>query len=158
MLLEHKDSIRVLCHSWGTKPIMEGSEVKGVIFESKEGRKAVMAKGLLSTPPVTGDLFSQTGTPFASLADGATRSSTTALVWRIGGIKLGSVLRSGKRSRPKEAAQLRAQLSKIAGFNSMPLPTNQNDMCWVNNWHAGKGLHHNKRSDSDGNEHSRHNA
>ena len=30
---------------------------------------------------------------------------------------------------------LRERLSKIAGFRCMPLPTNQNDMCWINNWH-----------------------
>ena len=32
-------------------------------------------------------------------------------------------------------AALRERLSKIAGFRCMPLPTNQNDMCWINNWH-----------------------
>jgi len=134
MLLEHKDAIRVLCHSWGTKPIMEGNEVKGVIFESKEGRKAVLAKAVIDATG-DGDLFSQTGAPFASLADGGTRSSTTALVWRIGGINW-DMYDEWKRNRPQAFADLRVQLAKIAGFRCLPLPSNQNDMCWINNWHA----------------------
>ena len=28
MLLEHKDSIHVMCHSWGTRPIMDGDTIK----------------------------------------------------------------------------------------------------------------------------------
>lgn len=28
-------------HSWGTEPIMDGNAVKGVIFESKSGRRPV---------------------------------------------------------------------------------------------------------------------
>ena len=44
MLLELKDQIRVLYHCWGTRPIVEDNKMKGVIFESKEGRKVILAK------------------------------------------------------------------------------------------------------------------
>lgn len=44
MLLEHKDAIRVMCHSMGVRPILEGGRVKGVVYESKEGRKAILAQ------------------------------------------------------------------------------------------------------------------
>lgn len=90
MLLEHQDSIRVMYHSWGCKPILEDGAVKGVIFESKEGRKVVMAKVVVDATG-DGDLFSQTGAPYKSLADGETRSSTTALVWRLAGCRLGGI-------------------------------------------------------------------
>lgn len=133
MLLEEKDSIRVYCHSWGTKPLMDGNKVCGVIFESKEGRKAIKAKVVIDATG-DGDLFSQTGAPYASLADGETRSSTTALVYRIGGVNW-DMYEEWKRSRPELAMQVRAHITKIAGFKAMPLPTNQNDMCWINNWH-----------------------
>lgn len=85
MLLEERDRIRVYCHCWGTKPIVENSQVKGVIFESKEGRMALMAKMVIDATG-DGDLYSQTGAPYFSLADGRTRSATTALVYRIAGI------------------------------------------------------------------------
>lgn len=136
MLLEHKDAIRVLYHCWITKPIMEGNQVKGVIFESKEGRKAIFAKIVIDATG-DGDIFSQTGAPYASLADSDTRSSTTALVWRIGGVNY-DLFDEWKRTRPQAAAELRTQLTKLAGFRCMPLPSNQNDICWVNNWHPDR--------------------
>ena len=84
MLHELKDSIRVLYHSWGTKPIMEGNVCKGVIFESKEGRKAVLAKVVIDA---TGDadLCRLSGAPTSSAIDDECRCSSTALVYRIGG-------------------------------------------------------------------------
>ncbi|MCD8152991.1 MAG: FAD-dependent oxidoreductase [Clostridiales bacterium] len=136
MLLEHRDSIRVMYHTLGTAPIMEDNQVKGVIFESKEGRQVILAKVVIDATG-DGDLFSQTGAPYASLADDQTRSSTTALVWRIAGMNF-DLFDQWKRTHPDAAAELRTQLSKVAGFRSLPLPTNQNDMCWVNNWHPNK--------------------
>ena len=133
MLLEHKDAIRVMYHSWGARPIMEGNAIKGVAFESKEGRKAVLAKVVIDA---TGDgaIFSETGAPFAGLADGETRSSTTALVWRVGGVDWDQ-FEAWKRRSPQALAALRGRLSAVAGFRAMALPSNQNDVCWINNWH-----------------------
>ena len=68
MLLEQTDRIQVLCHSWGVKPIMEGNEIKGVFFESKEGRQAVLAKVVIDATG-DGDLFSQAGAPYEKLTD-----------------------------------------------------------------------------------------
>ncbi len=36
--------VKVYLHSWGTEAIMENGKVKGVIFESKSGRQAILAK------------------------------------------------------------------------------------------------------------------
>ncbi|MCR3922371.1 MAG: FAD-dependent oxidoreductase [Firmicutes bacterium] len=136
MLLEEKDKIRVQYHSWGTKPIMEGTEVKGVIFESKEGRKAIFAKTVIDATG-DGDIFRQTGTPFRALADSNTRSSTTALVWRIGGINW-DLYYEWTKVNPEASVALRAGLARVAGFRCMPIASNQNDICWINNWHANK--------------------
>ncbi|MBR2755870.1 MAG: FAD-dependent oxidoreductase [Lachnospiraceae bacterium] len=136
MLLEEKDSIRVVYHTFGVRPVMEGDAVTGVIFESKEGRKLIKAKIVIDATG-DGDIFYQTGAPFAALADSQTRSNTTALVWRIGGINWDR-FEEWKRLRPDGTNMIRENVSRIAGFRAMPLPTNQNDQCWVNNWHADK--------------------
>jgi hypothetical protein len=136
MLLEEKDSIRVQYHSWGTKPIMEGKSVKGVIFESKEGRKAIYAKQVIDATG-DGDIFRQTGTPFRALADSNTRSSTTALVWRIGGINW-DLYNDWTRRYPEVSMAIYGRLSEITGFSCAPLPSSRNDVCWINNWHANK--------------------
>jgi len=136
MLLEHSDSIRIMCHSWGTKPIMEGNVCKGVIFESKEGRKAVLAKIVIDATG-DGDIVRQSGAPFSTLADGRTRCSNTALVWRIGGVSW-NAYDAWRQANPKENQALRENLAKVAGFRTLPLPTPVDDIVWMNNWHIDK--------------------
>lgn len=136
MLLEHKDAIRVLCHSMGTRPIVENGAMKGVIFESKEGRKAVLAKVVIDATG-DGDLFARAGAGHETLADAECRSSTTALVWRIGGCDWNAFY-EWKNAHPDLANTMRTTLGKIAGFRSLPLASNQNDICWINNWHPGR--------------------
>ena len=79
MLDELKNSIRVMYHSWGCRPIMENNTCKGVIFESKEGRKAILAKVVIDA---TGDadLCRLSGAPTSSAIDDDCRCSSTALV------------------------------------------------------------------------------
>jgi hypothetical protein len=47
------EGARVLLHSWVVAAITDGDAVRGVIFESKEGRRAILAKVVVDT---TGDL------------------------------------------------------------------------------------------------------
>jgi hypothetical protein len=136
MLLEERDRIKVLYHSWGVRPIMEGNEVKGVIFESKEGRQAIFAKVVIDATG-DGDIFRQTGTPYMSLANSETRSDKTALVWRIGGINW-DLYQEWLRTRPNADRQMYKTLGKIAGFPSMIIASSRNDVCWVNNWIPNK--------------------
>ena len=133
MLLEHKDSIQVMCHSWGTRPIMDGDTVRGVIFESKEGRKAVLAKIVIDATGA-GDIVRQTGCPYFGLADKLTRCATTALVWRVGGCNWDAYC-EWKKVNPEAAQALRENFSKVCGFRALPLPGPTNDVCWINNWH-----------------------
>ncbi len=50
MLLEQK--VRLVFHSWAAAPIVENGAMKGIVFESKEGRQAIKAKVVIDT---TGD-------------------------------------------------------------------------------------------------------
>ena len=71
------------------------------------------------------------------MADQVTRANTTALVWRIGGINWDAYY-EWQQLHPDEMNALRAGLQRVAGFRCLPLPSNQNDMCWVNNWHPNR--------------------
>ena len=113
MLMEYKDQIKVLYHSWGTSPIMENGVVKGVLFESKEGRKAVMAKMVIDATG-DGDLFRQSGTDFDISSDPLTRGRTMTLGWRIGGVDSWA-FNEWKRVNPQAAAAMREGCSKVAG-------------------------------------------
>jgi len=48
--------VRTYFHSWGAMPLMEGNKATGVVFESKSGRQAIMAKVVIDstgTGPLT---------------------------------------------------------------------------------------------------------
>ena len=52
MQMANETKVRLLLHAWCTMPLVEDGVVKGAIFESKEGRHAVLAKVVVDT---TGD-------------------------------------------------------------------------------------------------------
>ena len=61
-------NVKTYLHSWGTMPLMEGNKAVGVIFESKSGRQAIMAKVVIDSTG-DGDLLPFAGPP-------STRTST----------------------------------------------------------------------------------
>ena len=136
MLLEHKDAIHVMCHSMGVMPIMEGNVIKGVFYESKEGRKAITAKIVIDATG-DGDIYSRAGASYSAMSDEVTRANSTALVWRIGGCN-GPAYAEWKDAHPDEYMALRAGLAKVAGFRSIPIASNDPTIFWMNNWHANR--------------------
>ncbi len=136
-MIEEQPNIKVMIHCWGTKPIMDGNTIKGVIFESKEGRKAVLAKIVIDATG-DGDIYYQTGCPWdaGSLRTESVRenrSSMTALVWRMGGVDFEAYARWA-RSHPVEGAAFRNNLNKIAGYSTNFYPAGSNEIVWWNNW------------------------
>ena len=63
MTLEQK--VRLTFHAWAVEPIVEDGAMRGAIFESKEGRRAILAKTVVDT---TGDadLLARAGLSFES--------------------------------------------------------------------------------------------
>ena len=59
---------RLLLHAWVVAAIIDGDEVRGAIFESKQGRRAILAKVVVDA---TGDLD-------VCAAAGARRTSPTS--------------------------------------------------------------------------------
>ena len=136
MLQEHRDAITVMCHSWVSGPIVEDGMVRGVVYESKEGRKAILAKMVIDATG-DGDLYSRAGAPYAAMSDGVTRANTTALVWRIGGVD-GDAYYEWKQAHPAEMNALRAGLQAVSGFRCVPIASNRSDVFWMNNWHMNR--------------------
>ena len=52
--------VRLVFHSWAAVPVVEDGAVKGVIFESKEGRQALMAEVVVDCTG-DGDIFARAG-------------------------------------------------------------------------------------------------
>lgn len=71
--------IECFLHSWAVDAVMEGSTIKGVVFESKSGRRAILAKQVIDTTG-DGDIFAAAG------AEHELRKYHIGLPYRIGGL------------------------------------------------------------------------
>src|SRR3984957_16440706 len=79
--------VRLLLHAWCTAPIVEDNAVKGAIFESKEGRHAVLAKVTVDT---TGDadLIARSGARYESDIDAGDIHHCMNTAFLIGGVDM----------------------------------------------------------------------
>ncbi len=124
--------IKLLLHSWGTRAIAEDGVVKGVVFESKSGRQAVMGKIIIDGTG-DGDLLPSAGAEWEGGFDPSLRSSMLALVFRIGNCDYQRYC-DFRESDPDRAQSLMNEMTQIAGIRLLPLPSPRNDVMWVNNW------------------------
>ena len=87
MRMAAEAKVRLLLHAWCTAPILEGDAVKGAIFESKEGRHAVLAKVVVDT---TGDadLIARAGAPCESDIDTGDIHHCMNTAFLIGGVDM----------------------------------------------------------------------
>ena len=84
-------NIDVFLHSWAVDAIMEGSTIRGVVFDSKSGRRAILAKQVVATTG-DGDIFAAAG------AEHERRLYHIGLPYRIGNLdKVDKSKTKGKR-------------------------------------------------------------
>jgi hypothetical protein len=83
--------VTTLLHCWAVAAVRDGDAVKGVIFESKEGRKALLAKVVIDCTG-DGDVFALAGARFKNDfdAEGALASINTS--WRFGNVDMNRYL------------------------------------------------------------------
>ena len=82
-----EQNIRLLLHSWAVASIVEDGVLKGIIFESKEGRQAVLAKTVVDT---TGDadLLTRAGLPCDTDSERKNMSQTMNTAFLLGGVDM----------------------------------------------------------------------
>jgi hypothetical protein len=127
--------VKVLCHCWGAAAITEDGAVKGVIFESKEGRKAILAGRVIDCTG-DGDIFASAGAEFELAQYSTLRTSNTALVFRIGGVDYDTYASSLRQiaKNPHAGGGAFKELEAEVGFSLLPFPAHKSDVMWVNNW------------------------
>jgi hypothetical protein len=127
--------VKLFLHSWGTRAIVNDGEVQGIIFESKSGRQAVLGKIVIDGTG-DGDLLPSAGAEFDGAIEPSSRSSTLALVFRLGNCDYQGYC-DFKESEPEKHQELMKELARAAGTRLLPLPSPRNDVMWVNNWIPG---------------------
>ncbi|MDA1097359.1 MAG: FAD-dependent oxidoreductase [Proteobacteria bacterium] len=85
MTLEQK--VRLTFHAWAVEPIVEDGAMRGAIFESKEGRRAILAKTVVDT---TGDadLLARAGLSFETDSDETDIHSCINTAFMLGGVDM----------------------------------------------------------------------
>ena len=130
--------VKLLLHSWGTQAIVEDNTVKGVIFESKSGRQAIMGKVVIDATG-DGDIFAAAGAEFDGYVNPKMRTCQVAVVFRIANIDWDKFAEF-RAANPEKWAEMRRKVDGIAGFHLGPIATSRNDVTWVNNFLEGYNI------------------
>ena len=119
----------LLLHSWGTRPIVEGNTVKGVFFESKSGRQAILAKVVIDSTG-DGDIFVAAGAEFDSELQSNFRTALAFSFW-IANVDMGK-LNDFRKSQPDKYTQLLHELTEAGGHSRYfkGLLKNQEGVLW----------------------------
>lgn len=123
--------VKTYLHSWGTEPVMDGNQVKGVIFESKSGRQAVLAKVVIDATG-DGDLLPYSGADFKSDIDPSLRIANLSFSYWIANVDL-KKYQDYRKAHAKELAEQMREIRKRgghAGFLTSNLK-DQEDLVWV---------------------------
>lgn len=86
--------VDVFLHCWGVDAIVTGNTVRGVVFESKSGRQAILARMVVDATG-DGDLFAAAGAEFEH------RSHNVGLVSRIGNLDRVDAERAKEAPKPR---------------------------------------------------------
>jgi ribulose 1,5-bisphosphate synthetase/thiazole synthase len=86
--------VKVFLHCWGVDAVIDGNVVKGVVFESKSGRQAILAKVVVDATG-DGDVFAAAGATFEH------RSHNVGLVSRIGNLDRVDIEKTSGSPKPR---------------------------------------------------------
>jgi hypothetical protein len=116
MLIEA--GVRIVFHAWAARPIVEDGAAKGVVFESKAGRQAIMAKVVVDTTG-DGDMFARAGAEFdTDIEEGDVHHSMNT-GWVLGGVDMNRWI-NWKVLYPEQLTALIERGRKELGFFQTP--------------------------------------
>lgn len=128
--------VTVYCHAWGSEALMEGNRVIGVTFQSKEGRKSILAGKVIDCTG-DGDIFASAGCAYEKEYSGDDRSYNVSVVFRLGNVD-SEEFRNWKYDPNSHYRDKLAEYKKLFGYRISPFVTPMKDIMWVNNFVEGK--------------------
>ncbi len=130
--------VTLLLHAWAVAPVQEGSALRGVIFESKSGRQAILARVVIDATG-DGDIFALAGAAFDmdSLAGQVTETEVPFVIpatihdrmnisFRWGGVDM-ERYRAFRRDQPEAYQAIMAQGREV-GVTDRPHSMPRNDV------------------------------
>ena len=122
--------VKLLLHSWVTEPIVEGNKVKGVIFQSKSGRKAILSKVVIDASG-DGDMLPLSGAKTEDNIDPRLRIAFLCFSFWVGGVELRAYDKFISQ-RPAEYDALQQELAASGLYVSFfrGVLKNREDVVW----------------------------
>ena len=111
--------VKLLLHSWAAAPILEGNQVRGVIFESKAGRQAVLASVVIDATG-DGDIFAMAGARSEGDVEQADIHHTINVAFLWGGLDMQRYF-DFRRGHPEEFQEITA-LGRSLGLSADSTP------------------------------------
>jgi len=109
-----ESNVELYLHSWVVQAIVEKGVVKGVIIESKSGRKAILGKVVIDATG-DGDLLPATGVEFETRVTIDNRLSTPALTFELANVDV-SKNDKFRLEHPDQHSALMEELEALGGF------------------------------------------
>ena len=121
-----EQNIRLTLHSWAVQPIIEDNTMRGVIFESKEGRQAIFAKVFIDT---TGDadLLARADLPLEHDVDDKDIHHCMNTAFLFGGVDMERWIKF-RSNDPQGFSDFMARGREVLGFFEKPFPSWRNDV------------------------------
>jgi hypothetical protein len=130
--------VKTYLHALGTQPIMEGNKVKGVIFESKSGRQAILAKVVIDSTG-DGDFLPYAGVKFETEMDPKMRISALAMSYWVANVDL-KKLNEFRETQPAKFAEQGKEITKLGGQSGYITSNikDQDSLLWFHNRYPNK--------------------
>ena len=118
--------VKLVYHSWAAQPITDGGVVKGVAFESKEGRMAIMAQVVVDATG-DGDLFARAGAAFDNDIEEADVHHCMNTAWLFAGVDMARWIEF-KSGQPEAFAAFMTKGRETCGLFERPFVSWRNDV------------------------------
>lgn len=118
--------VHLIFHAWGARPIMEDDQVAGCAFESKEGRKAILARVTIDATG-DGDMFAGAGSAYDTNIDPRDIHGSMNTSWLFAGVDMDAFLRF-RAETPDQFSQFMALGRERIRFFERPTVSWRNDV------------------------------
>ena len=118
--------VKLVYHSWAAQPIVEDGAVAGVVFESKEGRMAIMAKVVIDASG-DGDLFARAGAAYANDIEAADVHHCMNTAWLFCGVDMNRWIEF-KSGQPDQFSAFMRAGREACGLFERPFVSWRNDV------------------------------
>lgn len=122
-----EEGVHLIFHAWGAKPLVEEGAVRGCIFESKQGRRAIRAKVTIDATG-DGDLFAGANARYNAEVDRNDIHACVNTAWLFGGVDMDAFL-AFRAEQPDHYDALLKQGREALRFFEKPTVSWRSDVC-----------------------------